>query len=162
MTVRDDVIATTEAMAACINVGEDSVVRYLVAHGFSQLRAEVLTVFVPLGLARSVITRLPVNAPVKLPDRAIIRDSDGNEYGVRLCDVPEFVSALELGEETFRTGVIPREQFSSSCNSVEFNLINQMLFEGTEISGAVFPPSILLRLSEVPGFDEWYHDLSAN
>lgn len=161
MTVRDDVIATTEAMAACIDSGEDSVVQYLVAEGYSELRAEVLVVFVPLGLARSVIARLPIDSPLELPDRAIILDSDKNQYSVQLRDVPEFVSALELGEETFDTGVIPREHFSRSCYSSEFNLINQMLNAGTEISGAVFSPSILIRLAEAPGFDEWYQEISA-
>ena len=161
MTVRDDVIATTEAMAACIEAGEDAVVQYLVGHGYSQLRAEVLLVFVPLGLARSVIARLPVNSPLGLPDLAIIRDAERKEYSVRLRDVPEFVAALELGEETFHTGVIPREQFSKSCHSVEFNLVNQMLNEGTEISGAVFTPSFMLRLAEVPGFEEWFQDIIA-
>jgi len=161
MTIRDDVIATTEAMAACIEAGEDSVVRHLVGQGYSQLRAEVLLVFVPLGLARSLIRRLPVSSPLELPDRAIIFDANQNEYSVPLCDVPEFVAALELGEETFRTGIIPRAQFSNSCHSVELNLINQMLDAGTEISGAVFSPSFLLRLAEVPGFDEWYQSIIA-
>ena len=66
---------------------------------------------------------------------------------------------LELGEETFVTGIIPREQFIASCQSVEINLINQALDEGAKLGGAVFSPSILLRLADTPGFEEWYESL---
>jgi hypothetical protein len=75
---------------------------------------------------------------------------------VVLADVPEFTAALQLGEEAFITGIIPREQFRASCNSVELNLVSEALNAGKEIGGARITPSILLRLAEAPGFSEWY------
>ena len=159
MTIRDDVLATTEAMA--LYPSEDAVVEHLVDHGYSRLQAELLMVFVPMGLARAVIRRIPVSEPFVLPEDAIVQDLQGNHFRVRLLDVPEFVTALEMGEETFLTGIIPREQFAASCRSVEMNLVNQMLHENVEIGGSVFSPSILLRLSEAPGFTEWYQGITA-
>lgn len=160
MTLRDNVIATTAAMAAHIDSGENSIVEHLVSEGYCELHAEVLVAFVPLGLARAVIARIPVDSPIYLQDRATILGSHGKEYSVRLLDVPEFVTALELGEETFRTGIIPGEHFKSACSfSVELNLVNQMLFKEVELGGAVFSFPILLRLVEAPGFDDWYQTI---
>jgi hypothetical protein len=147
-------------MAESIAVGEHAVVENLIAQGYSSLRAEVLLVFVPLGLARALIPRLAIDPPMVLPDTALIQESpQGRQFEVRLADVPEFVTALELGEESFVTGIIPREQFSASCNSVELILINQALDKGAKLGGAVFSPSILLRLADAPGFEEWYESL---
>jgi hypothetical protein len=161
MTLRDDVLRTTAVMATSVSDDDHVVVERLIAEGFSQLRAEVLLVFVPLGLSRAVIARLPAKPPIVLPDTAVIQESpNGKRYEVRLTDVPEFVTALQLGEETFVNGVIPREQFSASCRSVELNLVNQALFEEVEIGGAVISSSILLRLAEAPGFEEWYRSLA--
>lgn len=43
--------------------------------------------------------------------------------------VPEFVEAERLGDETFTTGIIPREDFRKVAPlSVELNLINKVLF----------------------------------
>jgi hypothetical protein len=78
-----------------------------------------------------------------------------------LLDVPEFVAAQDLAEETFETGVIPRAHFEASCFSAEFNLVNQMLHQGTDPSGAVFSQPRLLRLIDTPGFVDWYKNLTA-
>ena len=69
-----------------------------------------------------------------LPDTAIIQEApQGRQFEVRLADVPEFVTFLGLGEESFVTGVIAREEFSACCNSVELNLINQALNKGVNL-----------------------------
>jgi hypothetical protein len=147
-------------MAESITAGEHAVVENLIARGYSSLRAEVLLVFVPLGLGRAVISRLSIDAPIVLPDTALILEAPkGRQFEVRLADVPEFVTAVELGEESFVTGIIPRDRFSASCNSVELNLINEALDKGVSLDGACFSPSILLRLAEAPGFEEWYQSL---
>jgi len=148
-------------MAESIAAGEHAVVENLIARGFSRLRAEVLLVFVPLGLGRALISRLPIDGPMALPDTALIQEApQGRQFEVRLADVPEFVAALELGEESFVTGIIPREQFRASCNSVELNLINEALNKGVNLGGTRFSSSILLCLAEAPGFEEWYHSLA--
>ena len=156
--IRDDILVTTEAFHNCISEGEPAVVERLIELGYSPLHAEILLVFVPLGLARSVIARLPATPTIKLPDYAIVRDSNSNEWKVPLLFVPEFAVAREMGEETFVTGVISRERFQASCGSVELNLLNQMLNEGVEIGGAEISPSILLRLADAPGFEAWYRE----
>jgi hypothetical protein len=77
---------------------------------------------------------------------------------IRLADVPEFVMALELGEEAYINGVIPRAEFQASCISVELNLINQALNAGSKLGNVLMAPQILLRLAKAPGFEEWYQD----
>lgn len=140
------------------SVSEHQIVEQLVAQGYDVLRAELLMVFVPLGLARSVITRLADDPPVQLSDTAVISDFiDNRVLTVRLADVPEFEVARQLGEETFQTGIISRDQFSEAISSsVELILINNALDEGKSISGAEMAPPHLLRLAETPGFEEWY------
>lgn len=157
MTIRDDVMKTAILMADFYD-SEDEIVTRLVTEGFDVFRAELLMVFVPLGLARPLITRLAVEPPVKLSDTAVIADSINNRMlPVRLADVPEFVMALYLGEESFQTGIIPKEQFSVAVSSsVELILINNALAAGTSISGAEMAPPHLLRLAGTPGFEEWY------
>jgi hypothetical protein len=150
-----DVLATTEAYLLCES-DEPRVVKHLIDRGYSELRAELLMVLVPIGLARAVIKRLPRTAPIHLQAEVLIRMPDGSDLEVGLFSVPEFVAALELGEATFETGVIPREELQASTYSVELKNLNQMLNAGVDISGAVCSRSILLRLGEVPGFDEWY------
>jgi hypothetical protein len=157
VTLRDDVLMTTVAMAESISDGEAAVVENLIARGYSELRAEVLLVFVPLGLGRAIISRLPAEPPIVLPETAVIQEAPkGRQFKVRLTDVPEFVTALELGEETFVNGCIPRHQLSASCHSVELNLINDLLFKNVEVGGAEISSSILLRLAGAAGFAEWY------
>jgi len=81
------------------------------------------------------------------------------EKKVKLRYVPEFAEALKLGEETFLTGVIPKEPFTAASRlSVELNLLNQALEAETTLSTISAP--ILLRLGEVPGFDDWYNRTS--
>lgn len=156
--IRDDILITTEAFHNCISEGEPAVVERLIELGYSPLRAEILLIFVPLGLARSVIARLSATSPIRLPHYALVRDSNRNEWKVPLLAVPEFVVAREMGEETFSTGVISRERFQASCFSVELNLLNQMLNAGVEIGGAVISPTILLNLGDAPGFAAWYSE----
>ena len=150
-------------MAESIAAGDHAVVENLIARGYSSLRAEILLVFVPLGLGRALISRLSIDAPMVLPETALIQEGpQGRQFEVQLADVPEFVTALELGKETFVTGIIPREQFSASCTSVELNLVNKALDQGVRLGGAVFSPSILLRLADAPGFEEWYESLGSD
>jgi hypothetical protein len=157
VTLREDVLTTTAIMEEVISSGEYVVVERLVAQGYSELQAELLLAFVPLGLGRAVIARLPTDPPLILPDTALIRDFDkGQDLEVPLSNVPEFMTALGLGEEAFLTGIIPRGQLSASCHSVELNLVSEALDGGHEIGGARILPPILLRLAGVPGFGDWY------
>jgi hypothetical protein len=158
VTIRDDVLKTAFLMADFYE-SESEVVERLVAQGFDVLRAELLMVFVPLGLARSVIARLEVDPPIQLSDTAMIMDSaNERKLTVKLADVPEFVMALYLGEEYFQTGIIPKEQFGVAISSsVELILINNALASGKNIGGAEMAPPRLLRLAETPGFEDWYH-----
>jgi hypothetical protein len=158
--LRDDVLVTTAAMAESIGGGEHAVVENLIARGYSELRAEVLVAFVPFGLGRAIISRLSIDPPIVLPTTALVQDApQGRQWEVPLANVPEFVTALELGEENFVTGIIPPEHFDASCYSVELNLINQAFEKGVNPGGGRFSPSILVRLAEAPGFDEWYQSL---
>jgi hypothetical protein len=159
-----DVLATAALMAHTIAVEgviEHAVVERLVEQGYSRMRTEVLVVFVPLGLYRAVIAQLPARPPIALPEIAMIQDyAHDRTLKVRLANVPEFVAALELGEETFVTGVLPREHLDACCISVELNLINEALNAGKELGGSRFASPYLLRLAETPGFEEWYQSVT--
>ena len=162
MTIRDDVLKTAFLMADS-SATENEIVERLVERGYDILRAELLMVVVPLGLARALIARLDVDPPVQLSDTAVIMDfANDRMLTVKLADIPEFVMALYLGEETFQTGIIPREQFGVAIgSSVELILINNALAAGTSISGAEMDPPHLLRLAETPGFEGWYQAINS-
>ena len=53
--IRDDILVTTEAFHNCISEGEPAVVERLIELGYSPLHAEILLVFVPLGLNGKLI-----------------------------------------------------------------------------------------------------------
>ena len=156
--LRDHIMTLAALMAEYTSADEQTIVEHMVAHGHTVLQAELLVAFAPLGLARPLISRLGIDPPIHLPDVALIRVSNGKRMlEVRLTDVPEFVTAFELGEETFLTGVIPRDQFrAASSISVELNLISQALNAEKSLSGAKMSPPILLRLADAPGFKQWY------
>ena len=158
MTVRDSVLITINLISDNPSAGEQLVSERLVAQGYSILQAVILTAFVPLGLARAVIARLRVNPPIKFPDTALIFDHARDRLlKVRLIDVPEYVVAHQLGEETFSTGIIPEEQFRAASGfSAELRLVNDALQARKELGGAKISPPVLLNLAEAPGFEEWY------
>ena len=160
MTVHEDVFATVAAFQTTNAATDQEIVDELVARGYDRLRAELLAVFVPLGLARAVITRLPSSAPVRLPETAIVLDGD-RQLTVRLASVPEFQTACHIGEETFANGVIPRDLFSSVVAfSVELKLISQVLDAGKEFGGGTFASPLLIRLADAPGFERWYETIA--
>jgi hypothetical protein len=158
MTIYNDVLVAAACIAENSASDEQTIVECLVAQGYEVLRAELLVVFVPLGLARAVIARLEANPPVQLPDTLWVRDFAHNRtLEIALVDVPEFVMACDLGEDTFLTGVIPREQFKEASGySVELHLVSDILSAGKSLGGCKIFPSMLLRLGEAPGFEEWY------
>jgi hypothetical protein len=161
MTVHEDIFTTVAAFQATSATTDQEIVDELIARGYDRLRAELLTVFVPLGLARAVIARLHSNPPVRLPETAIVLDGN-RELVVELAAVPEFQTARHIGEETFANGVIPRELFSALVGfSVELKLINQMLDAGKELGGSTFSSPVLMRLADAPGFAHWYETISA-
>lgn len=161
MTVREDILTTTRLIVDDPSAAEHIIVERLVEQGYDVLRAELLAVFVPLGLARALIAQLELSPPIRLSSKALIQYSDGNQtLEVDLRQIPEFEAARQLGEETFRTGIIPREQFGAASSvSVEMKLINEALDAGKDIAGSTMAAPILLRLAAAPGFDEWYSKL---
>src|SRR5580765_4489595 len=112
MTLHEDVFTTVAAFETTKATTDQEIVDELIARGYDRLRAELLTVFVPLGLARAVIARLPSSPPLRLSETAIALN-DGRQLTVPLASVPEFQTACHIGEETFTNGVIPKELFSS-------------------------------------------------
>ena len=141
-------------IAADPEADDQAVVDLLRSFGHHELEAEVLATFLPLALARALISRLPGNVSNKLSEHAIILDAS-RRMKLPLMQVPEFVEALRLGEETYTTGVIPGEVFSSvAIRSAEFKVINDVLNAGGTV-GEISPP-VLIRLADAPGFADWY------
>jgi hypothetical protein len=85
-----------------------------------------------------------------------VRDSERDRVlEVPLWQVPEFVEAQELGIETFRTGIIPRETFQvASSRSAELHALSNLLHNGGSADGARFSPPVLCRLADTPEFEE--------
>ena len=164
MTLRDDVLITSGVISNSRASDDGSIVAQLVRRGYGRLQAELLVAFVPLGVGRTVIARLPISPPISLSDTALIRDPKaGKLYEITLAEVPEFELARELGEETFATGIIPRNQLEAvSSRSVELQVINQALKADAELGSAKVEAPVLLRLTEAPEFREWYRDLKSN
>jgi len=161
MTLHEDVFTTVAAFEATQATTDQEIVDELIARGYDRLRAELLAVFVPLGLARAVIDRLPSNPPIRLPEKAIVLDGN-RQLSVHLASVPEFQTARHIGEETFASGVIPKELFSSIVGfSVELKIINRMLDAGHEPGTGMFAPVHLTRLADAPGFEHWYQTIAA-
>jgi len=102
MTVHEDVFTTVAAFEATNASDEQELVDELVARGYDRLRAELLAVFVPLGLARAVIARLSANPPLRLPETAIVLDGD-RRLIVHLASVPEFQARITLARRLLRT-----------------------------------------------------------
>jgi len=162
MTVHEDVLTTVAAFQATNATTDQEIVDELVSRGYDRLRAELLAVFVPLGLARAVIARLPSKPPIRLPEKAIVLDGN-RQLTVQLASVPEFQTARHIGDETFANGVIPRELFSWIVGfSVELKIINRMLDAGHEPGGGMFAPVHLTRLADAPGFERWYETISTS
>lgn len=158
--MREDVITTVRIIAENRDANEALLVDCLRSIGYETLQAELLVAFVALGLGRTIISRLPADIPIKLSDYVWVL-KDGQKKKVRLTRVPEFVESLHLGEETFMTGVIQKEHFTEAAGlSVELNLINQALIAGNTISSIAAP--ILVRLGQVPGFDDWYNRIESS
>ena len=160
MTLHEDVFTTVAAVETTKATTDQEIVDELIARGYDCLRAELLAAFVPLGLARAVIARLPSKPVLRLPDSVVVLDGD-RRLTVKLESVPEFQTARHIGEETYASGVIPRDLFSLVVAfSVEFNLINQALHAGKELGRLTFAPPVLIRLADAPGFERWYQTIS--
>ena len=161
MTLHEDVFTTVAAFETTKATTDQEIVDELIARGYDRLRAELLAVFVPLGLARAVIARVPSKPALSLPETAIVLDGD-RRLSVQLECIAEFQTARHIGEETFANGVIPKEVFSSVVAfSVELKLINRILDTGQELGGSTFSPPVLIRLASAPGFEHWYESVSA-
>lgn len=144
-------------MAANHNRSEGDIVEELMTCGATELQAELWLAFIPLGLGRALISRLSPGAPILCADSAHIRDCEMNrDYEVQLSEVEEFVVAARLGEETFMTGIIPREQFTLVVRlSAEVNAANSALNAGKPVAGSRIYPPVLLRLAGTDGFENW-------
>lgn len=162
MTLHEDVFRTIAAIEATGATTEEEIVDELMTRGYDRLRAEILAVFVPMGLARAVIARLPVGSSIRLPENAVICDFERNrQLQLKLAAVPEFEAARHIGEETFASGVIPRNVFRIVVDlSIELKLINRLLDAGRKLEDSRFAAPHLLRLADAPGFSEWYETIS--
>jgi hypothetical protein len=163
MTLHEDIFTTVAAFGATRATTDEAIVNELIARGYDPLRAELLAVFVPLGLARAVIARLSADPPIRLPENALVCDFNGNQQlPLKLAAVPEFETARHIGEETFSNGNIPRELLSWVVGfSVELKLINRILDAGKELGSATIAAPVLTRLADAPGFKDWYQTILA-
>src|SRR4051812_1711317 len=106
MTVRDDVLTAVAVMGDARFTEDKTIIERLFAQGYDLLRAEILLAFVPLGIGRAVIPRITAIPPISLPEKALIQNGSRDcMFEVALVDVPEYVIARQLGEETFLMGL---------------------------------------------------------
>ena len=154
-SLRDHVLTTVRLIAANPKAAEGELIYGLCCLGYEELEANLLVFFVPLGLARAVIHRLP--QPVEMSDHAIALQDD-RELTIPLMLVSEFVEAERLGEETYLTGIISSEDFVEVAQmSAEFNVVSDTLSAG--LTPLYIAPPVVLGLAETPGFDDWYRGI---
>jgi hypothetical protein len=163
MTSRDDIFLTINLMAEKPLSDDIVIVSRLASRGFDSLKAELLCAFVPLGLARAVIRRITPYPAIRLSKVVWIQHPEKKEtFKVRLNRVAEFEAALEIGEETFKSGILSSEELEAVAGrSVELILINNALNAGARIENGRMAPPILLRLAEAPDFEGWYRQVNA-
>lgn len=162
MTLHGDVLNTVAAVDAVHAATEQEIVQELIARGYSRLRAEILAVFVPLGLGRAVIARLPGNPAIQLSETAVVCSSDDKRrLRLPLVAVREFETARHIGEENFTSGLIPTSVLSAVIGfSVEIQLINEALNHDKDLGGSRMAAPQLLRLADTPGFEDWCQNLA--
>lgn len=155
--MRQHILTTTRLIAENPHATEAELVDCLCCLGYDTLHAELLIGFVPLGLARAVIGRMQSEISIALSHHVFVMQGD-RQLEIPLELVPEFVEALRLGQETFTTGAIPREEFSQAVQfSVELKLVSDLLNDGG--TSATLAAPILLRLGDTTGFEEWYREI---
>src|SRR6185295_18978369 len=109
-SLRRRVISAIHVISANSESNDQAIVDSLRLVGYDELDAEVLVAFLPLGLTRAIISRLPDNVSTTLSDHAIILN-ENLQLKLSLMVVPEFVEALRLGDEAFTSGEISKEVF---------------------------------------------------
>jgi hypothetical protein len=156
-SLRNHVLTTIRLISSNPDADEPQLVDGLRSMGYSALQAELLIAFVPLGVARPVVRRLSEATPFTWSDHVFVLKGN-QKLTIPLEAVREFVEAVRLGEETFTTGIIPREDLTRAVRlSVEINLISRVLDAGKTVD--IISAPILLRLGEAEGFDEWYSEI---
>jgi hypothetical protein len=161
MAIRDDVLAAITLLSAP-EVDEGEVIAEFIARGSSPFRAELLLAFVPLGVGRVLIARLP-NMPAQMPDTASIPDPDGDTiYKADLASIAEFTEAVAVADAAYQDGNIPRQTLASAAlYGSEMKAIWSARQAGKNLSTSRVGPPFLPSLAEVEGFEEWYRSLVA-
>lgn len=161
MAIRDDVLAAITLLSAP-EVDEGEVIAELAARGCSPLRAELLLGFVPLGVGRVLIARLP-NMPAQMPDTASIPAPDGDTiYKADLAGIAEFTEAMAVAAAAYSDGSIPRQTLASvALYGAEMKAIWSARQAGKNLATSRVGPPFFPSLAEVEGFWEWYRSLGS-
>lgn len=131
---RSDLIRAAEILAAHPLLDDDELARLLVAEGFEESPAYRIAAFLPSAFARPLLERLGVSTFV---DRASVPKPNGGRFEVALSRQPEYVEALALAREHWRTGVLPREVYETiALGSAELDSVNAALNAGQDVAGA--------------------------
>lgn len=92
----------------------------------------------------------------------ITGQANNREFKVRLDRVAEFTEALQIGEETFETGILSSKELEAvTRRSIELTLIKKALNAGASIENGRMAPPYLFRLADAPHFEDWYRRINA-
>jgi hypothetical protein len=131
---RSALIRAAIAMAAYRGSDDDELARLLVAEGFEEGSAYRLVAFLPSAFARPLLECLGV---LSFAERAAVPTPEGGWIEVELARQPEYVEALALAREHWRSGLIPREVYETiALGSAEVDSVNAALNAGRDVRGA--------------------------
>jgi hypothetical protein len=162
-SLREQILATIEAMHAGRDQDEACIVSRLMGQGLSETQSRVLLDFVALAFGRAVILRMASTTSIRLADTVHIRNRKNQDIEIELIHVPVYVEAVRLAGEAFETGIVRREGFEAALRfSAELDAINNALNEKVDCSGGVMHPPVFLRLGELDGFEDWIASIILN
>lgn len=162
VSAKEDVLTAVQVLTEYGAREDEGVVEAMAEVGVTGIRAELLVTLMPLAFGRVLLGRMGFDPPIRFSDMALVHDERGGRtLEFRLTDEPLYLAALELADEAFETGVVPRERYEAVvARSPELAAVSQALDEGDDVSGAVMGPPTLFRLSAAEGFDDWHRRVS--
>ena len=143
MDVDLEVKRCAEMMARDPQAELDDFVQRLVSGGLTEIEAEALIAFVPIGFAHAVLSE----AGVQLPNSFLVRDPDTGELiRASLADDSVFQSANRLARNMLAVESSRHDALRIVEMSAEWEAVRSLYPEGGDFSGCVLTESVLIRI----------------
>jgi hypothetical protein len=143
MDIEKEVSRYVELCTEHEDIDLDSLVHILMSNGVTEMEAEALIAFVPMGFAHELLS----GAGVKLPQAFLIHDSN-TEASVRgvLSNEPIFEASRSLARRMFDSPLTRERAGRVAEQSAECAAIRALCPDGQDIEGCVLTEAVLIRL----------------